>query len=86
MCLTLQIIVSLCLRPQVSLSPYLESLVRMRESFVVHAVSSLVLIVLYTCVIVVTTEFRYSELTNHDNFRLFFCNSFWNLSLEFLLV
>ena len=52
------------MRPQVSLSPHLEGVVRKRESFMVHAVSPLVLMVLYMYVIVVTTEFRYSRTPN----------------------
>ena len=45
----------------VSLSLHLEGLVRIRESFVVHAISHLVLMVLYMYVTLGTTEFRYSK-------------------------
>ena len=49
-------------RPQVSLSPHLGGMVMRRESFMVHAVSPLVLMALYMCVIVGGTEFRYFNL------------------------
>ena len=49
------------MRPQVSLSPHLENMVRKRESFVVHVISPLVLMVLYMYVTIITPDFRYSN-------------------------
>ena len=49
------------MRPQVSMSLHLEGLVGMRESFMVHTVSHLVLIVSYMYVTMLMTEFRYSS-------------------------
>ena len=55
------------MRPQVSLSLDLVGVVGRRESCMVHAVSPLVLMVLFMYVTVGTTEFRYSRDWN------FFC-------------
>ena len=65
MCLISVIVVLQCMRPQVILSPHSESLVIMRESFIIHIVSLLVQMVLYMYVTVETTDFRY--------FRVIFC-------------
>ena len=57
------------------MSLHLESMVGMRESFVVHSVSHLVSMVSYMYVTVLTAEFRYSSFVLSTLFTIMIMTS-----------